>query len=127
MSTLSTETASIAASQRVVIVNGNSEMLELLDPVLDAGHYDVVLVASSAHAYSQIKRLQPNLVILNVHLGEMSAFHVLSMLKLDEETRRIPVLTCTTDLVDPETGNVDAGEFLDEEPAFARHSTLHMN
>ena len=54
------------ATQKVVIVNGNTEMLDLLETVLDAGHYDVVFVESSEHAYSQIKRVQPNLVILCV-------------------------------------------------------------
>ena len=64
---------------------------------LDAGHYDVVFVESSHHAYSQIKRVQPNLVILCVRIAEADGFQVLSMLKLDAETREIPVLTYTTE------------------------------
>ena len=47
------------AAQKVVIVNGTPEILELLETVLEAGHYDVVFVESNAHAYSQIKRVQP--------------------------------------------------------------------
>jgi CheY-like chemotaxis protein len=85
------------ATQTVVIVNGSTEMLELLETVLDAGHYDVVFVESSDHAYSQIKRVQPNLVILCVRIDEMDGLHVLSMLKLDGETKDIPVLTYTTE------------------------------
>ncbi len=85
------------ATQKVVIVNGSTEMLELLETVLDAGHYDVVFVESSDHAYSQIKRVQPNLVILCVRIDEMEGLHVLSMLKLDGETKHIPVLTYTTE------------------------------
>ena len=84
-------TATIA--QKVVIVNGSPEMLDILETVLDAGHYDVVFVESSEHAYSQIKRVQPNLAIICVSLDEAEGFQVLSMLKLDEETRGIPVLT----------------------------------
>jgi PleD family two-component response regulator len=84
-------------AQKVVIVNGSSEILELLETVLDAGHYDVVFVESSAHAYSQIKRVQPNLVILCVRIDDADGFQVLSMLKLDRETRDIPVLTYTTE------------------------------
>jgi CheY-like chemotaxis protein len=85
------------ATQKVVIVNGTPEILDLLETVLDAGHYDVVFVESSHHAYSQIKRVQPNLVILCVRIAEADGFQVLSMLKLDEETREIPVLTYTTE------------------------------
>src|ERR1700740_1605993 len=85
------------ATQKVVIVNGSTDMLTLLETVLDAGHYDVIFVESSEHAYSQIKRVQPNLVILCVRIEDVNAFQVLSMLKLDDETREIPVLTYTTE------------------------------
>ena len=84
-------------TQKVVIVNGSAEILDLLETVLDAGHYDVVFVESSRHAYSQIKRVQPNLVILCVHIDDAEGFQVLSMLKLDADTRTIPVLTYTAD------------------------------
>jgi len=85
-----------ATSQKVVIVNGNADVLSLVDTVLDAGHYDVVLVESSFHAYSQVKRAQPNLVILCLRIDSLDAFQVLSMLKLDPDTRDIPVVTYTT-------------------------------
>jgi len=87
--------ATVTITQKVVIVNGSPEMLDILETVLDAGHYDVVFVESSQHAYSQIKRVQPNLVILCVRIEDADGFQVLSMLKLDEETRSIPVLTYT--------------------------------
>jgi PleD family two-component response regulator len=84
-------------TQKVVIVNGSTDMMALLETVLDAGHYDVVFVESSEHAYSHIKRVQPNLVILCMRIEDRDGFQVLSMLKLDDDTRRIPVLTYTTE------------------------------
>jgi PleD family two-component response regulator len=95
--TLGRFAAATTTTQKVVIVNGTAEILDLLETVLDAGHYDVVFVESSEHAYSQIKRVQPNLVILCVRIEEADGFQVLSMLKLDEATREIPVLTYTTE------------------------------
>ena len=92
-----------AASQRVVIVNGSTDVMSLLETVLDAGHYDIVFVESNDHAYSQIKRAQPNLVILCMRIEDREGFQVLSMLKLDDETRRIPVLTYTTEFEGQET------------------------
>lgn len=84
-------------AQKVVIVNGSTEILELLEKVLDAGHYDIVFVESIEHSYSQIKRVRPDLVILCVRIEDMDGFQVLSMLKLDADTRDIPVLTYTTE------------------------------
>jgi PleD family two-component response regulator len=79
--------------QKVVVVNGTTEILEMFETVLDAGRYDMVFVESSAHAYTRIKGVQPNLVILCMRLDDADAFHLLSMLKLDDDTRRIPIVT----------------------------------
>jgi CheY-like chemotaxis protein len=84
-------------TQKVVIINGNAEILALLETVLDAGHYDVVFVESTAHAYSQIKRVQPDLAILCVRMDDAEGLRVLSMLKLDADTRTIPILTYTAE------------------------------
>src|SRR5207237_5229543 len=94
-----------STTHKGVIVNGSAEILELLETVLEAGHYDVVFVESSDHAYSQIKRVKPNLVILCVRIEDLDGFQVLSMLKLDDETRSIPVLTYTNDYEGHESEN----------------------
>lgn len=104
--------AARAVAQKVVIVNGSSEILELLENVLDAGRYDVVFVESNEHAYSQIKRVQPNLVILCIRIDDLDGFQVLSMLKIDADTRDIPVLTYTTEYAgeDTEQDSSDSSE-----------------
>ena len=85
------------AVQKVVVVNGNTDVLGMLETVLDAGSYDMVFVESEDHAYSQIKRVLPNLVILCTRIDALDGFQLLTMLKLDDETRGIPVLTYTTE------------------------------
>jgi CheY-like chemotaxis protein len=91
--------ARIAATpvQKVVVVNGNTEVLGMLEAVLDAGRYDMVFVESGERAYSQIKQVLPNLVILCTRIEELNGFQLLTMLKLDPQTRDIPVLTYTTE------------------------------
>jgi len=93
------DTNQIAATpvQKVVVVNGNTEVLGMLETVLDAGRYDMVFVESSDRAYSQIKRVVPNLVILCTRIEELDGFQLLTMLKLDADTKDIPVLTYTTE------------------------------
>ena len=92
-----TNVATSPAMQKVVVVNGSTDMPTLLETVLDAGHYDLVFVESSDHAYSQIKRMQPDLVILCMRFEDDDGFQVLSMLNLDDATRRIPVVTYATE------------------------------
>jgi PleD family two-component response regulator len=79
--------------QKVVVVNGSPDVLGMLETVLDAGRYDMVFVESGSHAYSQIKKILPNLVILCTHVDELDGFQLLTMLKLDPDTRQVPVLT----------------------------------
>lgn len=86
-----------APVQKVVVVNGNTEVLGMLEAVLDAGRYDMVFVESGEHAYSHIKQVQPHLVILCTRIEQLTGFQLLTMLKLDPETRDIPVLTYTTE------------------------------
>ena len=89
-----------APVQKVVVVDGNAEVLGMLEAVLDAGRYDMVFVESSDHAYSQIRKVLPNLVIVCANVERSEAFQLLTMLKLDAETRDIPVLTYTAEGAD---------------------------
>jgi PleD family two-component response regulator len=83
--------------QKVVVVDGNADVLNMLEAVLDAGRYDMVFVESSNNAYTQIKKVIPNLVIVCARIEHLEAFQLLTMLKLDPETSDIPVLTYTTE------------------------------
>ena len=113
-------------AQKVVIVNGGTEIMGLLETVLDAGHYDVVFVESQEHAYSQIKRVMPHLVILCVRIENLDGFQVLSMLKLDDETRDIPVLTYTTEYEGQENDEEEEAEPADPE-LFTTKPAMRMN
>jgi PleD family two-component response regulator len=124
--TTSEKAAPSPAMQKVVIVNGSTDMLALLETVLSAGHYDVVFVESNEHAYSHIKRVQPNLVILCMCLEDHDGFQVLSMLKLDHETRRIPVLTYATEFEGQEVEQ-EVAEGSEMEMFVASNLALPMN
>ena len=97
MTPMETRPTDIASriSRQVVVVSKQSQLNGLLETVLDAGQYDVVFVESTEHAYSHIKRLTPHLIIVCLDIDEMDGFQVLSMLKLDADTKDIPVVTCT--------------------------------
>ena len=90
-----TPMAARSTSQQVVVVSKQSQLNGLLETVLDAGQYDVVFVESTEHAYSHIKRLTPHLIIVCLDIDDLDGFQVLSMLKLDDDTKAIPVVTCT--------------------------------
>ena len=102
-----------APSQKVVVVNGNTDVLDMLEPVLEAGRYDMVFVDAGGRAYAEIKKVSPDLVVLCARFEKPDAFQLLTMLKLDEGTRDIPVLTCTADWAEPDTTTI--AELADDE------------
>ncbi|PWT81383.1 MAG: hypothetical protein C5B57_10565 [Blastocatellia bacterium] len=84
--------------------------------------HDVVFVESIANAYSHIKRMSPDLIVVCLSADDADGCQVLSMLKLDTETSRIPIVTYTTP--DSQASESDGdGEDDEFNPAFA----LSMN
>ena len=111
-------------SQQVVVVSKQSQLNGLLETVLDAGQYDVVFVESTEHAYSHIKQLTPHLIIVCLDIDDLDGFQVLSMLKLDAETKDIPLVTCTSPQDDEETPD----ESLDpREGVFSQPAAMQLN
>jgi PleD family two-component response regulator len=112
--------------QKVVVVNGSPEILEMLETVLDAGRYDMVFVESSARAYSRVRHVQPDLVIVCMRIDDVEVFQLLSMLKLDAETRRIPVVTYTTHL-EADNDEPEDDDVIDEDEFPITRPTMPMN
>src|SRR5215510_483306 len=116
-----------APLQKVVVVNGNTEVLGMLETVLDAGRYDMVFVESGDRAYSQVKKVLPNLVILCTKIEQLDGFQLLTMLKLDPETRDIPVLTYTTEYEGQDFDEAISQLADEEEDLFPTRPALRMN
>ena len=113
-----------ATSQQVVVVSKQSQLNGLLETVLDAGQYDVVFVESTEHAYSHIKRLTPHLIIVCLDIDDLDGFQVLSMLKLDDDTKCIPVVTCTVQ----QDEEITRDESLDPpDDVFSQQAMLQLN
>lgn len=115
------------SAQKVVVVNGNTEVLGMLESVLEAGRYDMVFVEPGERAYSQIKKVLPNLVILCTRIERLDGFQILTMLKLDPDTCDIPVLTYTTESEAPDFSTVMSPYTEDEVSVFPSRGVLRMN
>ena len=81
---------------RTVAVVSRHPHVSMLDALEDAGDYDVVFIESLDRAYSQIKRSNPQVVVMCLDMDDAGCFQVLSMLTLDRATSRIPIITYVT-------------------------------
>jgi len=87
----------------------------------------MVFVESADRAYSQIKKVIPNLVILCTKIEHLDGFQLLTMLKLDPETRDVPVLTYTTEFEGQDFDEAISQIADEEEELFPTRPALRMN
>jgi hypothetical protein len=88
-------------TRSVVAVSGDSERPELLDMLLfDATECDVIFVESIARAYSRIKQVTPDLVVVLSEIDDAAACQLLSMLKIDASLSGMLVVMCATGCTD---------------------------
>lgn len=87
------------AKPLIAVVNDDRNFLDLMEQLFEEEGYRVTLVHDAGDAYSTIKRHQPELVILDIRLGNPDAgWKVLEVLRLDPATTNIPIIVCSADL-----------------------------
>ena len=82
--------------RRILIVNDSQEILDVLRDLLEEEGYDVVVYSYAIRDLEEVKRINPDLIILDFIINEETAgWQMLQKLKLDRETAEIPVIVCT--------------------------------
>jgi DNA-binding response OmpR family regulator len=82
---------------RIAVVNDDTSFLSLMEALLEQEEgYEVAVCKQWHDAYGFVKRTDPDLVILDVVMGDEEAgWRILNLLTLDPETRPTPVLVCS--------------------------------
>ena len=83
--------------QLAVFVGGGPESLAIVEPVLDGRAYDIEFVALDDEPYATVAALKPDLVVVSLGMDDLAGFQLLTMLRLDPETVKIPVLSYVRD------------------------------
>ena len=84
-----------AQCARVLVVDDEPDLAELVAYHLrDAGH-DVVVVGNGISALSEAQRRRPDLIVLDLMLPDLSGIEVCRRLRRQESTRSVPVLMLT--------------------------------
>ena len=79
-------------SESVLIIDDDSMSVMLLESLLSELGYDIHAFTSGEQALSKVKELEPDLIILDIHMPGMDGFEVCQKLKDDEDTMDIPVI-----------------------------------
>jgi CheY-like chemotaxis protein len=81
-------------TRNIVLIDDEEVSRYLLRQLL-AGSFKVVEAATGNEGLTQVSKLRPHLVLLDLNMPDMSGFEVLDRLKATAETRDIPVIVVT--------------------------------
>ena len=82
-------------SQLVLIVDDDQMNRELLETVLKRAGYAVAHANSGKQALQAVVAQPPDLILLDVRLGEMNGYDVCARIKSEPTTRSIPIIMLT--------------------------------
>jgi DNA-binding response OmpR family regulator len=82
-------------SANILVVDDQTDLLELLDIALSQEGYIVRTAASGNEAMAMIAAEKPDLILLDIILGDLSGIKMTTKLKNDTDTSHIPVILLT--------------------------------
>ena len=80
---------------RVLVVEDERDVAELIRYNLAREGYDVVVAATGAEALAQAREARPDVVLLDIMVPQLNGWEVCRRLKQDAETQGIPVIMVT--------------------------------
>jgi len=83
------------ARKKILIVDDEPMILELLKMRLEAANYDVVTAEDGEEALQKAKSEKPDLITLDVIMPPPNGFQVCRTLKDDPQYKKIPVILLT--------------------------------
>src|SRR5207249_9723749 len=91
------KTAAAARQQqgRVLVVEDERDVADLIRYNLTKEGYDVVVAPTGSDALKQAREVHPDLVLLDIMVPQLNGWEVCRRLKQDADTKNIPVIILT--------------------------------
>jgi CheY-like chemotaxis protein len=85
------------SSKWIMVIDETQDILDLFDLILTDAGYRVSLHYYNGRDLQEVKQVAPDLIISDLSLKEQDAgWRFLQKLKMEPQTRNIPVLVCTS-------------------------------
>lgn len=83
-------------AKRVLVIDDDESFLELVTEVLAASGFEVESARHGFLAGYLVGRARPRAIVLDILMPGVDGFEVLSLLRRRPESRRIPIVACTS-------------------------------
>jgi DNA-binding response OmpR family regulator len=81
--------------KRILIVDDEADLMEVLSLRLQAYDYDVITASDGQEGLDKARLEKPDLIILDLMLPKIDGYKVCRMLKFDEKFKQIPIILFT--------------------------------
>ncbi|WPU95994.1 response regulator [Mucilaginibacter sabulilitoris] len=78
--------------RRILAVDDDSDILEVIQYILEDSGYEVETLANGHQLLDKIKENQPDLILLDIMLGTLDGRDLCRSIKTNKETHNIPVI-----------------------------------
>jgi two-component system alkaline phosphatase synthesis response regulator PhoP len=82
-------------SARILVIDDESEITEIVETFLKDAGYQVMIENSSVMGIERAKNFKPDLILLDIMMPFMDGYEVCDELKKNKETENIPVIFLT--------------------------------
>jgi CheY-like chemotaxis protein len=83
------------SKKRILVVEDNMDTYELVRFILEKNGYDTFLAVNGRDGVNAAIKQIPDLIIMDLSMPEMDGWTAIGLLKKDERTSSIPLLTLT--------------------------------
>jgi DNA-binding response OmpR family regulator len=81
-----------SAPKKIIIVEDQPDVADLLEEMLSVDGYQVIKIHSSGGALSMIRAENPDLVLLDIMMPDVSGLDVLRFMRREPDLQQIPVV-----------------------------------
>lgn len=92
MMTPGTQPETATSAKRILLVEDEPNMMELLKYRLEEKGYTIITASDGYAALNQVRTAKPDLVILDLMLPKIDGYTICRLLKFNDELRTIPVI-----------------------------------
>ena len=78
--------------RRIIVVDDNEDILEIIKLILEGYDYEVITLADGNLLIDQMKLFKPDLILLDIMLGNMDGRELCKAMRENNETKDIPVI-----------------------------------
>lgn len=81
--------------KKILIIDDQEPAIRLFTRYLSRSNVKIIGFSKPEIVLHKVKEVQPDLIILDIMMPKMDGWEVLQSLKLDEQTKKIPVIICS--------------------------------